>query len=292
MADHEQLSAYLDDELSAEERATVASALAADPELRAELESLRRARAFLLLHGKVNAPEGFTERTLGRLEQAPPRWSNLGRKLETALMLAALAAATLLVVLSGSGSGEQTRPGMIQVVAPPPAVQGAKTEEAVAPESSDPPVEDALTSPRRPVAPAPPPTAKTSPTASPLPGTAAPEDPGSSAKPLIPLAASAPFAAYGLETSDPETLLRLQRLVAHLGGELVTERGQPVSASGLDEGLSHLVIRVPSSALAELDRGLRSLGPVQKQVSKAEMFVSGEIEVPLTVKLSVGTDEE
>jgi anti-sigma factor RsiW len=67
----EQLSAYLDDELSADERRAVEASLADDGDLRAELEMLAEARAFLADHGAVSAPAGFLDDVLAAVDDEP-----------------------------------------------------------------------------------------------------------------------------------------------------------------------------------------------------------------------------
>ncbi len=67
----EQLSAYLDGELTSEERRAVESSLQGDASLRAELDALADARAFLAEHGAVSAPAGFLEDVLAAVDEEP-----------------------------------------------------------------------------------------------------------------------------------------------------------------------------------------------------------------------------
>jgi len=73
-----QLSAYLDGELDEPTRRAVEAALAARPELRTELEALRRTAELVRGLPRHKAPDGFADSVLATV-QAPPRRSLLGR---------------------------------------------------------------------------------------------------------------------------------------------------------------------------------------------------------------------
>jgi len=73
-----QLSAYLDGELGEPARRAVEAALAAHPELRTELEALRRTAELVRSLPRHKAPDGFAERVLATV-QAPPRPSLVSR---------------------------------------------------------------------------------------------------------------------------------------------------------------------------------------------------------------------
>jgi anti-sigma factor RsiW len=66
----EMLSAYLDDELTAEERVAVEARLAESPEWRAELEDVRAARAAVRSLAMHDAPAGFWDAVLAQVEAA------------------------------------------------------------------------------------------------------------------------------------------------------------------------------------------------------------------------------
>ncbi|MFW6066130.1 MAG: anti-sigma factor family protein, partial [Planctomycetota bacterium] len=101
----EQLSAYLDGELSDEEARCVEAALKSDSELQAELDELRRVREMVGSLSSSQAPEGFVERVMARAERerlmagddsqshrgGPLRWARL------------LATAAVLLVAAGAG---------------------------------------------------------------------------------------------------------------------------------------------------------------------------------------------
>lgn len=119
----ELLSAYLDDQLDAEDRARLEAQLAADPALRSELEMLRRTVALVRDLPPQPIPRNFIlpQATVSRLRPAPvtrrPRW------LAPFLTAATTAVSLLFVaVLAGdllfSGVGRMT-----QLAAPAPAAE-------------------------------------------------------------------------------------------------------------------------------------------------------------------------
>ena len=102
----QELHAYLDGELSAEEAARVEGVLASDPALAAELEALRGLdRALDLLEGR-RPPVGFTE----RVAAAARRGRRRSMLVRLALPLAAAAALMFAVILperSGNRGGAE-----------------------------------------------------------------------------------------------------------------------------------------------------------------------------------------
>ena len=90
------LSAYLDNALSAQEKAVLEERLKKEPALREQLENLRRTKIILGYLPRVKAPRNFTltpDMVTVRRKKRPP--------LFTALRLASSLAAILLVVLFG-----------------------------------------------------------------------------------------------------------------------------------------------------------------------------------------------
>jgi hypothetical protein len=104
----EQLSAYLDGELSQAQLGRVQDAIRGDPQLAAELEALRAVRKLLRGLPRASAPHGFTERVVGRAERAgalevsaapvrrPAAWW-LGRLAAAAVILVAVGVGVLVV---------------------------------------------------------------------------------------------------------------------------------------------------------------------------------------------------
>jgi anti-sigma factor RsiW len=68
--DHDFLSGYLDDELTAEERAEVEARLETSPELRAELDEIRTVRDAVRSLPRRDAPAGFWDTVAANVETA------------------------------------------------------------------------------------------------------------------------------------------------------------------------------------------------------------------------------
>ena len=109
-ADHEDLSAYLDGELTDAEVAELEAELARDPELRAELADLHGVVHFLRREGPTHAPMGFHRSVMDRIEAEHPAgrvdWSWLRRPFGIPLegwLVAAAAAAVLLFAIPKAG---------------------------------------------------------------------------------------------------------------------------------------------------------------------------------------------
>ncbi|TVQ88786.1 MAG: hypothetical protein EA397_16445 [Deltaproteobacteria bacterium] len=121
MQAHDELSAYLDDELSPGERRALERRLADDPALRAELAALRDTVALLRSQGPLLAPEQLTEGIRRALmHEPPPRAPVFWRPRRGALQTVAVAAAAVVVVgvaVSGSFMGERS-PAMSKVQEP------------------------------------------------------------------------------------------------------------------------------------------------------------------------------
>ncbi len=138
----EQLSAYLDDELSPSERAEVEAALAGDAELRDRLEDLRAVRVALRSLAAVRAPRSFA------LTAPPVQRRGMPRlELATRVATAAVAAAFVVaLVLPGGGRSETVTSAPAggfgaasKAAAPATATPGMRTFAAPAPQLATPP---------------------------------------------------------------------------------------------------------------------------------------------------------
>ena len=89
---HEQLSAYLDGELSEADAAAVARALQADPQLAGELDRLRAVRRLVASLPRESAPAGLASRVLAQARPAgrAPRAARLARLAAAAVVLVAV----------------------------------------------------------------------------------------------------------------------------------------------------------------------------------------------------------
>ena len=122
----EQLSAYLDGELRAEEALELEAAIQADPGLQAELESLRRTRELLRQLPQETVPDHFAHAVMARAEKHhhlgkanPAGMYRSWRWIQLATAAVVLIAAGLgLVVISHMSSTQDTE--SIVAVAPPP----------------------------------------------------------------------------------------------------------------------------------------------------------------------------
>lgn len=299
MAAHgnEQLSAYLDGELTDAEAAELEQQLRNDPRLRAELEDLRHVQDLLRTHGPRQAPPDFFDKVMAITEPEPlPNrvvWSWLRRPLGIPVETLAVAAAALLVVLFG-----------VQYGAPlvsAPAVD--KKLDAAVPEDEAPAA-------MAPVASAPRPTAEGTSTATKdemaqrldvaqepqlsLPegkggaATAPPEAPAEAKNtyeaqapakagetlPVIAGEAANTVAAepsgtadasgtttyrFVLTRRDVETLQALQRLATRYDGYLVNEVGTVIVAPDAASLSSTVYLKVPAKHFAALHEALRKL---------------------------------
>lgn len=313
---NEDLSALLDGELGDAETAALEAQLTRDPALAAELDALRAAADHLRVHGPFRAPIGFVDAVLSRVEdEAPARfslWAWLRRPFGLpveGLALAAAAAAVILIVVWPDPTDElppELHPAAPHVdAAEPPLPEGGEVADAVADahptgQADESPVDSPVDSPVQeprgtglgtaPTSSTPAGTAEPSPTtragSDELP---APQLRNPKVGPQQLIGVTAPYAAYGLETSDASALGRLQKLVSHLGGQITDETGQEIVLGGtLPTGDSSYVVRVPSDALGAYDRGLHSLGLVQKVPGTGEIIVADVVDLPLTVRLSEG----
>ncbi|MBW2253976.1 MAG: zf-HC2 domain-containing protein, partial [Deltaproteobacteria bacterium] len=110
----EQLSAYLDGELTDTERAELEQQIAGDPVLREELQELEQAVDFLRTHGPVQAPLAFQSGVLQAVKHEPMpgtwwRWIRRPFGLPVEGLAVALAAALVLLIALpfGTNTGRQ-----------------------------------------------------------------------------------------------------------------------------------------------------------------------------------------
>jgi len=143
----EQLSAYLDGELTDSEVAELEHRLARDPALQTELDSLRSAVDLMRTHGPVQAPAALYGDILRAVEDEPMPgglWAWLQRPFGLPLATVALAAIALLVVgVTITGAVVVNAPGALRPVVsdlPPDGWsnrRGDSAKDAVAAKSVD-----------------------------------------------------------------------------------------------------------------------------------------------------------
>jgi negative regulator of sigma E activity len=161
----EQLSAWIDGELTDAEAAELEAELARDPSLRAELAELEAVVRTLHDEGPDHAPAGFRERVLARVEREHPRRAGLaawmrrpfGVPLEGWTLAAAVAAVLILTVLPALRRAPEPvggEPAAIEV-RPFPQADGTSvpTVDGTAPPSATPATTPEQTANAKPVAP-------------------------------------------------------------------------------------------------------------------------------------------
>jgi len=133
----EQLSAYMDRELSSKERARLERQLAADPKMRDELDALRNTVSLVRNLPPVPIPRNFILRP-GSIGGTSPRAIQRRSRWVAPLLTAASAVASLLFVitlatsfLAGSAdiSGLASAPSLNKEAGAPEAVRGAGSKE-------------------------------------------------------------------------------------------------------------------------------------------------------------------
>lgn len=129
------LNAYLDNELSAEERASLEQRLAREPALQAELRSLQATVALLGMAERVRVPHNFTldPNLYGKPAQSA-WWERAG--LSALMPLAAMGAAIMVAALCIGAIGLSRLSG--GAVAPSVAMEAAAPEQPAAPLSEAP----------------------------------------------------------------------------------------------------------------------------------------------------------
>lgn len=126
---NEDLSAWLDGELDADERRELEALLDADPELRAELDALESVRESLRRHGPVDAPPAFLAGVLAKVADEPvptaswwARWRRVGFVgFRPEAIGVVLAAALVAVVALRPGADRSGEPATATAPPPPPA---------------------------------------------------------------------------------------------------------------------------------------------------------------------------
>jgi len=311
---NDQLSAYLDGELSDLESAELEEQLAADPTLRSELGALREAADFMRTHGPVQAPPGFAARVLDRVEHepAPGRWWRwlrrpLGIPVE-GLAVAVAAAVVLFIALDLGDQPEMSEgPAAAPVQAAPEGVDdqaGAEEPDAVAdlepaPDAWDTDTLRSTVSKRAPPPKAPAKTIRpatsssstkpTAPTQQEASGSSEAQAPTPARPPMV----SVPYASYQVQTYDPQVLAKLQKLVGKLGGTILDEGGTPITTGHLEPG-SRQVVRVviPSATLAQFDDDIHGLGMLTKYPGQSDMMAMDTVPIPVTIEVMPSSIED
>jgi anti-sigma factor RsiW len=124
----EQLSAYLDGELSEADAAAVARALQADPQLAGDLSRLRAVRQLVASLPRESAPAGLASRVLGQARPAGrvPWTARLARLAAAAVVLVAVGLGiTMVCYLSKAPRGDQDELALTDAPEPPAVAAAA-----------------------------------------------------------------------------------------------------------------------------------------------------------------------
>lgn len=293
----ERLSAYLDGELTDDEVADLEAELQRDPELHAELASLRAVVQLLGDDGPARAPLGFHAAVMERV-QAEGNVVQLAwwrRPLGVPLQgwaVAAAAAAVLLMVVRPPATPEGAPPRWREVeqvptegesqpaaVKLPPARE--KGTDAAGAEAGSGKAEKVAASPREPEG---------------------QEDAAQAVPPDVAPAEAAPApvlrtlpAGYTLLTDDPASLRAVLALVGKLGGTVTTPEGAPVTMGALERSEQAVIVKIPAGALADFQSGLSRLGKATADFDKDALYARTELDLHLTFKLvggGPGTSDE
>ncbi len=305
----ERLSAYLDGDLSPEERAALEHELAHDADLRADLDALRLVVSTLRDEGPLRAPLGFHVAVMDRIEQEHPEAPWWQRFLQRPFGIpprgwgVVLAAAAVLVVVQ-LGGGDDAPPVDADPVwrdvptdadaEPAPAAvklpakqEAAATKEAVPAEAAPRPVpqakEDPLVKEREAAARAEAERLAKEDEARKAEAAGSADD--TSAKPVL----RTPPSGLTLLTRDPSSLREVLALVARFGGTVTTPSGGAVTHATLESSEESVVVSIPSAQLAAFQKALEALGSVQTSFDSDRLYGGNTLEVPLTFKLVGGS---
>ncbi|HCH61330.1 MAG: hypothetical protein CL927_13330 [Deltaproteobacteria bacterium] len=280
-----RLSAYLDGALPEAEASEVADAIARDPELKAEYESLRAALAVLRQHGPVSAPEGFKARVMAQVDRETASGGiivRLRRRLtRVPLEAVAVAAAAIIVIFTTTSRMSDPATATAPAVASKPvAAPDAPAEVASAPRL---PAADAQAA-AAPAAPTSAPNTVAAPKSAPAPaGKAAASQPVAAPAPKKRGSPSSPATAYvpewesekassdrafgtieglSLSVSDPKVLEKLYLLTERYGGRMLDEASQTLRPYALtaEDPVARLILMVPVDRAATLRDQLAGLG--------------------------------
>ncbi|TNE85091.1 MAG: hypothetical protein EP330_27195 [Deltaproteobacteria bacterium] len=316
----ENLSAYLDGELSPEEVAELEAALDADPELRAELEMLEGAVDFVRSHGPLEAPVGFADAVLAKVAEEPAPSGGtlvwLRRPMGVPLEALAVAAAALFVLVFALNSGDESPSAAAKREVSEPektAAAWAPAEPAPEPKEAEEADEDAVAQAQVPLkkdgsrlkealttrgsAPKPRPAPKAAPVLS-TEEVAALSEKGSAEGEAEPVVTEpgyggtsgmtrVPFS-YTLSTQDANVLKQLDVLARRFGGRLENARGEAYPVASMSAGTQQIFVRLPNTQMSNFGAELAKLGEVHLADAN-DMVASSEVTLEIRVDYEPGT---
>lgn len=297
---NEDLSAYLDGELTDAEMAELEAELARDPDLRADLQALEGVVQFLREEGPDMAPLGFHHRVMERIEQEHPQrpsfWAWLRRPFGLPLegwLVALAAAAVLLFVLPRDRAPEDSD---AWTVTPPEPADGspAAIKEPVLerePEVAPPAVEIEAPAPKKleKKLPAPPPQVDPKPLPEPLPTAEEPQgtadEPPASSRPM-----ASPGYRYVVRSTSPDMKLALLKVASRYGGA-TSPGGAEITDAAMSANVEELLVQVPQADLTRFARELEALGYEVVKEPTSEIVAGSTIPVRITLQLVGGATD-
>ena len=320
---NENLSAFLDGELTPEEFDLVQAELDRDPALRAELDDLSEVRSFLGKHGAMAAPNDFLSGLLERVDEEPTKVVQLAwfrRPLGVPISGLALAAAAAFVFYLSLPTGAPvSEPELTSPAAAVPVQEKSSSEPErsfdavvdVGPASQNQSTIDPDARKK-----APPSSWKRS-EGKKVPkkrmkGVAKDVEANSDLAPPFSNEAvlekeadvrsvgklkqeeekgqrftQVPFR-YTLTTQDSEALMQLAGIAARYQGELLDTSKNPLHVEELQGAKAATVlVQIPAHALQDFGRALGTLGSVQSEIDNS-MFAGDPVEVRVQVRLAPG----
>ena len=316
---NEQLSAYLDGELTDAEVSELEALLESDPSLRSELAALEGAIASLRSHAPAFAPEGFKDSVLAKLEHEPIPANNVAfwrRPFGVPLEGVAIAAVALMVFgvalnLGVAPDPEPTNAAIAKLDLGPQELPG----KASAPTPAATRADEATRQQAAAAAPEPQPRLKKQQVA------AKPSSSGSKSliqeligdvsetQAVAGTEASGEYTApeasvdstsggtdkqsakvagyrYVLTTDNPDVAAALNRLAARYKGKLEDSSGKSVQGDMMaSSDTASLRVHLPASALREFGDDLRSLGSVQQE-NDNRWYTGDQVQVQIDVQMA------
>jgi negative regulator of sigma E activity len=296
-----RLSAYIDGVLPEREAAEVAEAIARDPELKGQYESLRTAVRTLRQHGAVSAPEGFKARVMATIEREPSQAGSMirFRRFFARLPVEALAvaAAALLVVFATVSQMEDSSDlALVPPISDPEPVAEVTAEAAEVPDPSSADIRPAAAT-DRPSPSASPQQAKPAPSKKPSVGGITPKAAARSDEAYIPeweasnregKAAFGGSEGLALSVSDSEVLSKVHLLTERVGGQMLDEARQPLQPHALstEAPVARVLLLVPVDQTSALRSQLVAWGAVSAATpSNAATLAAGFSGIYLEARL-------
>lgn len=319
----DDVSAFLDGELTDEQMAAFEAELERNAALRGELDEVREVAEWLAADGPTEAPMGFANRVMDRIEAAHPAsgpswWAWLRRPwgLPLAGWVVGLAAAIVLMMLIPRGqtidpAALATRQDPEPVAEPPtvtPDVPPPADDEPVVPKE---PAAETTPPPRKPIRRVEPPPAPVSSAQGVTEGTGdlglvesttpptdaedvpSPSDAGtpSTQAPFVKPSGTAVERALArarqrpieVSSADPDMLARVLKLCARFGGAFDIQ-GREIADATLRQPLTEVFVRVPHDGLRGFERQLADLGYRVDVLDAAPLLAGTEVTVRLRLR--------